>query len=353
MTTRRTRKNTITPLGSSLVTDVAAANIAATLQQPVCRFLHQLATERQLSTKTIISYQRQLHSLMLLLTDKQISHWQQCNPDTVRMLITQSRNQQLAPKSLALRFSALRSFFNWQVSTGALSVNPALGISTPKTGRALPKNIDVDGVSHLLDISIDDPLAVRDRAMLELMYGAGLRLAEMVNSDCKHLALETGEIWVTGKGNKQRRLPIGRTAVRWLQYWLELRYSYAPADDALFIARSGKRISTRNVQKRFAEWGIKQGANSHIHPHKLRHSFATHLLESSGDLRAVQELLGHASLSTTQIYTHLDFQHLANVYDAAHPRAKRQKNTPQHVFPEKPFIETFLPKKPGKPSGKP
>lgn len=209
---------------------------------------------------------------------------------------------------------------------GGLKANPAKGIATPKAPRHLPKNIDVDDVNRLLDIDLNDPLAVRDRAMLEVMYGAGLRLSELVNLDIKHLDLESGEVWVMGKGSKERRLPIGRNAVSWIEHWLDLRGLFGSEEDALFLSKLGKRISARNVQKRFAEWGIKQGLNSHVHPHKLRHSFATHMLESSGDLRGVQELLGHANLSTTQIYTHLDFQHLASVYDAAHPRAKRGNN---------------------------
>jgi integrase/recombinase XerC len=222
--------------------------------------------------------------------------------------------------------SALRSFLDWQVHQGMLSANPAKGISTPRNARHLPKNMDVDEVNQLLEIDLNDPLAVRDRAMLETMYGGGLRLSELVNMDCRHMDLEAGEVRVLGKGSKERRVPIGGTAVTWIQHWLSLRDSFAPQDDAVFVSSRGSRISTRNVQKRFAEWGIKQGVASHIHPHKLRHSFATHLLESSGDLRAVQELLGHANLATTQIYTHLDFQHLATVYDAAHPRAKRGKS---------------------------
>ncbi|VDY46132.1 integrase/recombinase [Salmonella enterica subsp. arizonae] len=221
--------------------------------------------------------------------------------------------------------SALRSFFDWLVSQGELKANPAKGVSAPKAPRHLPKNIDVDDVNRLLDIDLNDPLAVRDRAMLEVMYGAGLRLSELVGLDIKHLDLDTGEVWVMGKGSKERRLPIGRNAVTWIEHWLDLRGLFASDEEALFLSKLGKRISARNVQKRFAEWGIKQGLNSHVHPHKLRHSFAAHMLESSGDLRGVQELLGHANLSTTQIYTHLDFQHLASVYDAAHPRAKRGK----------------------------
>ncbi|MDU4093277.1 MAG: tyrosine-type recombinase/integrase, partial [Pantoea sp.] len=236
------------------------------------------------------------------------------------------RRAGLQPASLALRLSALRSFLDWLVSQGVLKANPAKGIATPRAPRHLPKNIDVDEVNQLLSIDQSDPLAVRDRAMMEVMYGAGLRLSELVGIDLRHLDREAGEVWVTGKGSKERRLPVGRTAIEWIEKWLLLRTGFAPQSDALFVSKAGKRISVRNVQKRFAEWGVKQGVSSHVHPHKLRHSFATHMLESSGDLRAVQELLGHASLSTTQIYTHLDFQHLASVYDEAHPRAKRGKS---------------------------
>ena len=292
----------------------------AQLAPAVTRFLRYLGVERQLSPITLLNYQRQLDAIMQLADEIGLTSWQQCDAATVRTFAVRSRR-----KGLALRLSALRSFFDWLVSQGELSANPAKGIAAPKAPRHLPKNIDVDDVNRLLDIDLNDPLAVRDRAMLEVMYGAGLRLSELVNLDIKHLDLDTGEVWVMGKGSKERRLPIGRNAVVWIEHWLDLRGLFGTEDDALFLSKLGKRISARNVQKRVAEWGIKQGLNSHVHPHKLRHSFATHMLESSGDLRGVQELLGHANLSTTQIYTHLDFQHLASVYDAAHPRAKRGK----------------------------
>lgn len=291
----------------------------------VTRFLRYLGVERQLSPITLRNYQRQLDAIMAMADELGLKSWQQCDAATVRSIATRSRRKGLGAASLALRLSALRSFFDWLVSQGELPANPAKGISAPKAARHLPKNIDVDDVNRLLEIDINDPLAVRDRAMLEVMYGAGLRLSELVNLDIKHLDLESGEVWVLGKGSKERRVPIGRSAVSWVEHWLDLRELFGAQDDALFLSKLGKRISARNVQKRFAEWGIKQGLNSHVHPHKLRHSFATHMLESSGDLRGVQELLGHANLSTTQIYTHLDFQHLASVYDAAHPRAKRGK----------------------------
>ncbi|KFC84943.1 tyrosine recombinase XerC [Buttiauxella agrestis] len=296
------------------------------LQTAVEGFLRYLKVERQLSPLTLLNYGRQLTAIIGLASEMKLSTWQQCDAAAVRSITVRSRKAGLGPSSLALRLSALRSFFDWCVSQGQLKANPAKGISTPKAGRHLPKNIDVDDVSRLLDIDINDPLAVRDRAMLEVMYGAGLRLSELVNMDCRHIDLATGEVWVMGKGSKERRVPVGKSAVTWIEHWLDLRELFGPDDDALFLSKLGKRISARNVQKRFSEWGIKQGLNSHVHPHKLRHSFATHMLESSGDLRGVQELLGHANLSTTQIYTHLDFQHLASVYDAAHPRAKRGKS---------------------------
>jgi integrase/recombinase XerC len=300
--------------------------VAANLQPPVDAFLRYLKVERQLSPLTQISYSRQLQALIAMASELGISEWPMLDAARVRQLAARSKRAGLQSSSLALRLSALRSFLDWLVGQGVISANPAKGIRTPRSGRHLPKNIDVDEMNQLLNIDLNDPLAVRDRAMLEVMYGAGLRLAELVGLDCRHVDLGGGEIWVLGKGSKERKLPIGRTAVTWLEHWLALRDLFAPQDDAMFLSNQGKRISARNVQKRFAEWGVKQGVNSHIHPHKLRHSFATHMLESSGDLRAVQELLGHANLTTTQIYTHLDFQHLANVYDAAHPRAKRGKS---------------------------
>ena len=300
--------------------------MSSALQEAVDGFLRYLKVERQLSPLTQSSYARQLTALVAIADEMKLGSWAQLEPAQVRSMAARSRRAGLSASSLALRLSALRSFLDWQVSQGLLSANPAKGVMTPRKSRHLPKNIDVDEVNQLLEIDLNDPLAVRDRAMLEVMYGGGLRLSELVNMDCRHVDLDSGEVWVVGKGSKERRVPIGRTAVTWIQHWLPLRETFGGQDDALFLSTRGNRISPRNVQKRFAEWGIRQGVASHIHPHKLRHSFATHLLESSGDLRAVQELLGHANLSTTQIYTHLDFQHLASVYDAAHPRAKRGKN---------------------------
>ena len=296
------------------------------LQPQVEAFLRYLRVERQLSPLTHDSYARQLSALIAIADTLGVTGWDKLDANHVRSMTTRSKRQGLQAASLALRLSALRSFLDYLVERGVLKANPAKGVPAPRGNRHLPKNMDVDEVNRLLDIDLNDPLAVRDRAMLEVMYGDGLRLAELVGLDCGHLDLDAGEVRVMGKGSKERKLPLGKTAIAWLRQWLALRDFFAPEDNAVFVARSGKRISMRNVQKRFAEWGIKQGLESHVHPHKLRHSFATHMLESSGNLRAVQELLGHANLSTTQIYTHLDFQHLAQVYDAAHPRAKRGKS---------------------------
>lgn len=296
------------------------------LMIPVEAFLRYLRVERRLSPVTIINYRRQLTTVSEILTEVNVSEWQQLDTAKVRHVAAKSRRSGLQAASMALRLSALRSFCDWMVQQGDLPANPAKSIHAPKAKKRLPKNMDVDEVSQLLNIESGDPLVVRDRTMLEVMYGAGLRLSELVGLDVRHLDLAMGEVRVMGKGSKERKIPLGKTAVSCLERWLEMRELYQPEDGAVFIStQSGKRISNRNVQKRFELWGIKQGINSHINPHKLRHSFATHILESSGNLRGVQELLGHANLSTTQIYTHLDFQHLANVYDVAHPRAKREK----------------------------
>lgn len=291
------------------------------------QYLDFLRNERQLSPKTLESYQRQLGVIQQQMLGVGLRSWPQLDAAWIRQLVARAKREGLKESAQALRLSVLRSFLDYLVLHGELAANPARGIAAPKKPKRLPKNMDVDEVGHLLTVNDSDPLAVRDRAIMELMYGAGLRLSELVGLNCNMLDLAGGEVQVLGKGSKERRVPFGRTALAWLERWLALRPSFAPQDEALFVSQRGTRISTRNVQKRMAEWGIKQEVSSHVHPHKLRHSFASHLLESSGDLRAVQELLGHANLSTTQIYTHLDFQHLAKVYDAAHPRAKRESDS--------------------------
>jgi integrase/recombinase XerC len=231
----------------------------------VARFLRYLGVERQLSPITLQNYQRQLDAIMQIAEETGLQSWQQCDAATVRGFAVRSRRKGLGPASLALRLSALRSFFDWMVSQGELTANPAKGISAPKAPRHLPKNIDVDDVNRLLNIDLNDPLAVRDRAMLEVMYGAGLRLSELVNLDIKHLDLDTGEVWVIGKGSKERRLPIGRNAVAWIEHWLDLRGLFGTDEDALFLSKLGKRISARNVQKRFRIVPGRRLIQSRIH----------------------------------------------------------------------------------------
>ena len=231
----------------------------------------------------------------------------------------------LSSRSIALQLSALRSFCRYLLQQQLLTSDPTTGISAPKQAKPLPKNMDVDEISQLLGASDDDPLALRDQAIMELFYSSGLRLAELAALDCRDLDFAQQLVTVTGKGGKQRMVPVGGKAIAALKAWLKIRPVLAGADEpALFVSKQQRRISHRSIQQRLKKWAGHQALANNVHPHKLRHSFATHMLESSGDLRGVQELLGHANLATTQVYTHLDFQHLAKVYDAAHPRAKRK-----------------------------
>lgn len=295
------------------------------MQQQLDRYWDYLRIERQVSPHTLNNYQRQLRAVVEILQEKQLNTWQQVTPSVVRLILAESKRHGLQEKSLALRLSAMRQFFSFLIRHGELKVNPATGISAPKQGKRLPKNISTEQVQLLLDNDSKDPIDLRDRAMLELMYSSGLRLAELQGLNLQSINTRSREVRVLGKGNKERVVPFGRFASHALQQWLKVRPQFNPKDEALFVSQQGNRISTRNIQKRFETWGIRQGLNSHLNPHKLRHSFATHMLEASADLRAVQELLGHSNLSTTQIYTHLNFQHLASIYDQAHPRAKRKK----------------------------
>ncbi len=285
-----------------------------------------LRIEKQASPHTLSNYQRQLQAVCEMLEQKQVTAWQEVEASTVRWILSQSHRQGLSAKSIGLRLVALRQFLAFLVKQGKLKANPALGIKSPKVGKHLPKNIDAEQVAQLLNIESDEPLAVRDLAMMELMYSSGLRLSELQALDLGDMDLSVGEVRVLGKGNKERIVPIGSKALAAIRHWLTVRKTFKPKDYALFLNRQGKRLSQRSIQLIMQKWGKRQALDTHVHPHKLRHSFATHMLEASADLRAVQELLGHSSLSTTQIYTHLDFQHLAKIYDSAHPRAKRKKS---------------------------
>ncbi|EGQ9112876.1 tyrosine recombinase XerC [Vibrio alginolyticus] len=295
------------------------------LQKPLERFYEFLRSEKGLSLHTQRNYKQQLETMAQHLAEMGLKDWSQVDAGWVRQLAGKGMREGMKASSLATRLSSLRSFFDFLILRGEMSANPAKGVSAPRKKRPLPKNLDVDEVSQLLEVNEDDPLAVRDRAMMELMYGAGLRLAELVGVDVRDVQLRSGELRVIGKGDKERKVPFSGMATEWVGKWLRVRGDLAaPGEPALFVSKLGTRISHRSVQKRMAEWGQKQSVASHISPHKLRHSFATHMLESSNNLRAVQELLGHENISTTQIYTHLDFQHLAQAYDQAHPRARKR-----------------------------
>ncbi|MDF2179669.1 tyrosine recombinase XerC [Aliiglaciecola sp. CAU 1673] len=289
-------------------------------------FLDHLRYERNLSAKTLETYGRQLAEVSQQLD---ISDWSTLTPEHIRLVLNQARRAGHKPTSIALRLSALRAFCRYLMEMGQLKSNPCAGIQAPKRGKPLPKQLHVDEMSRLLEFDLgDDVLAIRDRAMMELTYGCGLRLAELTGLDVKDLLDNITQLRVWGKGRKERQLPIGKLAREWVQKWLSVRHQLAETDErALFVSKQRQRITSRQIAKRMKLWAVKQGLSQPVNPHKLRHSFATHILESSGDLRAVQELLGHANLSTTQIYTHLDFQHLAQIYDKAHPRAKKNKNS--------------------------
>ncbi|CAK1942157.1 MULTISPECIES: tyrosine recombinase XerC [Vibrio] len=295
------------------------------LQKPLSRFYEYLRSEKGLSLHTQRNYRQQLETMAAHLVTLGLKDWGQVDAAWVRQLASKGMREGMKASSIATRLSSLRSFFDFLVLRGEMTANPAKGVSAPRKQRPLPKNLDVDEVGQLLDVNEDDPLSIRDRAMMEVMYGAGLRLAELVGINLKDVLGRQGEIRVIGKGDKERKAPFSGLAKEWVDKWLKVRGELAsPGETALFVSKLGTRISHRSVQKRMEEWGKKQAVASHISPHKLRHSFATHVLESSQNLRAVQELLGHENISTTQVYTHLDFQHLAQAYDQAHPRARKK-----------------------------
>jgi integrase/recombinase XerC len=267
-----------------------------------------------------------LKAFQAFCATQRIASWGEVTAHHVRAFIAREHRSGLSGRSLQRRLSALRGFFGYLMREGQVTDNPAQTVRAPKTPKRLPHALDADQMGQLLDQPPQDALEVRDHAMLELLYSSGLRLAELVALRLQHLDLKSGSVRVNGKGDKTRLVPVGRYARVALARWLELRNTLAKAEvDTLFVNRAGRSLTARAVQKRVARWSLHHGGG-HLHPHLLRHSFASHLLESSGDLRAVQELLGHADISTTQIYTHLDFQHLAQVYDNAHPRAKKRRD---------------------------
>jgi len=290
------------------------------------QFLDYLTNQRQLSTHTVNSYRRSITQLIETLNDD-VNQWSDLRGDHIKSWIAVQRQQASEARSIGAKLSALRSFCQYMLAHEYISQDPCIGISAPKRGNPLPKNINVDDIHQLLNFDSDDPLAIRDRAMMELFYSSGLRLAELVDLNLTDISYPEQLVRVTGKGNKQRIVPVTKLALTWIDKWIKVRFDMIDSDEtALFISKQRRRISHRSVQVRIKKWASEQHLNTTVHPHKLRHSFATHLLEGSGDLRAVQEMLGHNDLSTTQIYTQLDFGHLASVYDVAHPRAKSKKN---------------------------
>lgn len=316
----------------------AAEELTDALSAPLSGFLVHLASEKRHSPRTCDSYQRDLLRFGAWLQGGQASAWHDVSGHDVRRYVAWLGREGLGGRSIARHLSAIRRFYEYLLREKQVRDNPALDIRAPKSGRRLPRVADVDQLSHLLDARPDDPLEVRDLCMFELMYSCGLRLSELSGLDLDAVDARGGEVRVLGKGSKERVLPVGRKALQALSGWLAVRPGLAAESErALFVSQRGVRLSNRSIQARLGRWGVAKGAEQRLHPHMLRHSFASHLLESSGDLRAVQELLGHADIATTQVYTHLDFQHLARVYDQSHPRARR-RNGPddQQQTPETP-----------------
>ena len=296
------------------------------LEKDVAAFLDYLKFEKNSSSHTLSAYQRDLAKFSSLLSSLNIRSWSDITEKQLRIWLAEMYAEGLQSKSLHRLLSSVRSLFRFLNRWGVLEDNPALLVSAPKASRKLPVTLDADQMNSLLDSKENDPLVVRDQAMLELFYSSGLRLSELVALDLDSFEENLRRVRVLGKGNKERVVPVGQKAREAIKAWLSARNLLPLKDEgALFLSKNGHRISHRQVQNRVRQQARKQGMPTSVHPHMLRHSFASHMLESSGDLRAVQELLGHSDISTTQIYTHLDFQHLADVYDKAHPRARRKK----------------------------
>jgi integrase/recombinase XerC len=289
------------------------------------RFARHLANERRLSPHTGSAYQRDLEALTTWCDAQGIGEWKRLDHGHVRSFAARTHAAGLGPRSIQRRLSAIRSFYTFLQREGLATLNPAADVRAPKSSKRLPRTADADQMSRLMESPADTVLQQRDVAIMELLYSSGLRLAELVNLDQEALDLSDRTVRVTGKGNKTRVVPVGRKAVTALNRWLLSRTKIAAiGEEAVFVGRNGRRLGARAIQLRLAEIARQQGLPVKVHPHLFRHSFATHLLESSQDLRGVQELLGHADISTTQVYTHLDFQHLARIYDGAHPRARRK-----------------------------
>jgi integrase/recombinase XerC len=292
------------------------------------RFIRHLEFERRLSPLTCENYRRDLKTLATWCEKAGVGSWSDLNSEHVRAYSASCFRKGLSARSIQRRLSASRTFFRYLMREGTVKKNPITSVSAPKGKKRLPGNLDADRMARLVDITGDGAIVDRDRAILELLYSSGLRLAELVDLDIGDIDIHDATVRVTGKGNKDRIVPVGRKAIKALRQWTITRSDLASADEnAVFVSNRGTRISSRSVQARVKHWAKKQGIDANVYPHLFRHSFATHVLESSHDLRGVQELLGHANISTTQVYTHLDFQHLAQIYDQTHPRARKKSDT--------------------------
>lgn len=288
------------------------------------KYINTLQDIRRLSPHTCSNYQQDLTFFKKFCETLDLQQFTDVTTNHVRQFVAEQTLSKRSTRTAARRLSAIKGFYQFGVKHEWFTKNPAAAVPSPKIGKKLPKTLDVDAIFALLQQkSANSDIEVRDLAILELFYSSGLRLSELVNLPLEQIDLTEGMLKVTGKGNKARIVPVGKTACERIRAWLAIRQNWAGDDNALFISQKGQRLTPRAVQKRLATWGIKHNLDSQLHPHRLRHSFASHILESSNELRAVQELLGHENLSTTQIYTHLNFQQLARVYDKAHPRAKK------------------------------
>lgn len=294
-------------------------------QREITLFIDYVAQEKRMSLHTATNYQRDLKRLFIFCQQHNLVRWNAVKSSHLRQFIAQLHQQGLSGRTIQRVLSAIRSFYRFLIREGLADANPAQAVQAPKSSKRLPSTLDIDQINGLLAMSPKDSIiACRDHAIMELFYSSGLRLAELANLNLRDIDYADQLVYVTGKGNKNRIIPVGRQAIAALNKWLEKRDKLAFYDQAaLFITQQGNRLGMRSIQQRINHWGKKQGISDRVHPHRLRHAFASHMLEASGDLRAVQELLGHADISTTQIYTHVDFQHLAKVYDNAHPRAKK------------------------------
>ena len=295
-------------------------------------FLRHLALERRLSPRTVESYGRDLEGLATWCAGESIGAWRELGTIKLSRYLAARHGAGLSPRSLARALAAIRAFVRWGLKQGVFERDPTVSVRPPKIRRTLPPTLDVDEAARLMipEAGDDSPETCRDRALMELLYSSGLRLAEVASLDLTDVDLAEGLARVTGKGNKTRIVPVGSKAREAIKAWLKVRATLAPPEEqALFVSRRGTRLARRSIEARVSHWAKKLGFDRRVYPHLLRHAFATHMLESSGDLRAVQELLGHASIATTQVYTHLDFQHLARTYDKAHPRAQRKRHDPE------------------------